>query len=36
VFLGHVFGTVGKLLVKRGTWAWFCGIPTNGVEVMDF
>jgi len=32
----HVLCTVQKLLVKRGTQASFCDVPTHNEKVMDF
>jgi len=31
-----MLGTVGKPLVRRRAWAWFCGIPTYGGKVIEF
>jgi len=31
-----VLGVVGKPSVRRGAQAWFRGIPTHGVKVMEF
>jgi len=33
---GRYLGTAGKLSVRRGAWALFCGIWTYGGKVMDF
>jgi len=34
--LDHVLGFIGKLLRRRGALAWFHGIWTCGVEVLEY
>jgi len=36
VSLGSVFGPIGKLSVKRGARALFCGVWTYIENVVDF
>jgi hypothetical protein len=33
---GHVLGVFGKLLRRRGASAWFHGVWTCGVEVLEY
>jgi hypothetical protein len=34
--LGCVLGFFGKFLRRRGSWAWFHGVWTCGVEVLEY
>jgi len=33
---GGVHGTVGKLLARRGAWAWFRSVWTYGGKIIEF
>jgi len=32
----HVLDTFGKILIKRGAWAWFHDIWTCGAKVLEY
>jgi hypothetical protein len=32
----HVIGVFGKLLTRRGAWAWFHGVWTCGAKVLKY
>jgi len=34
--LDHVFDVFGKLLMRRGAWAWFHGIWTCSAKVFEY
>jgi len=34
--LDHVLGVLGKLLTRRGAWAWFHGIWTCNAKVLEY
>jgi hypothetical protein len=32
----HVLGVFGKLLMRRGAWAWFHDVWTSGTKVLEY
>jgi hypothetical protein len=32
----HVLGVFGKLLTRRGAWAWFHNVYTRGAKVLGY
>jgi len=32
----HILGIIGKLSMRRGAWALFCGVPTHSERVIEF
>jgi hypothetical protein len=35
-FFYRVFGVFGKLLMRRGAWAWFYDVWTWGAKVLGY
>jgi hypothetical protein len=36
MFFYRVFGVFGKLLMRRGAWAWFYDVWTWGAKVLGY
>jgi hypothetical protein len=32
----HVLNIFGKLLMRRGAWAWFRGVLTSNAKVLEY